>query len=219
MDYNIKFGDKVIDKCITVNCPVYPCVIGISNLGGLKGIVKCPDKFCERIQKKTDVCSNCNNTVPIWEGYYDLKKGKFYCFQCDKSKEKIEDEIEINNAKDKNSEFDVKFKIINEALQKRWGEFDIKSYCDINNDRKILSFYTPLGSHIPLIWKFDYFNITNETKLIDELSAFFDEFLEKFEKKTCDNCKFVGYQRSHMMCVDCVRNENSMATLKKDHYQ
>jgi len=212
--FNIKYGDKVAEYCTVDKCKAYPYIVALSNLAELKGAIKCPKQFCDRMKLGVITCSNCGNTVHVFEGYYD--KDKFYCFRCDKKEEgpKIEDKKEINN-----QTIDDKMKILKEFLEDKSSKFVFENYFSIDEKQQKIVIHNPMNtSHLPLVWDFTYMQITDTSKLKKEMGEFFKSFFDQFKEDKCSGCKLEEHKHAHMTCIDCSRNPSSAAMIKKDRF-
>lgn len=215
---NIKYGDKIIDSCITIKCSAYNTMIALSNNSDLKGVIKCPQIFCDRVKLLTHNCSICNKMQSIHDGYYEGKD--FKCYQCsDIPEKKVEQKIEEKPLSEVNSDL-VKQRLIEigdyfNKLSKN-PNFS-KYYFDVKMN--LVNFYNPVEMNNGIM-SLTYANIeqTATPVLIETLEKFFKSFLDQFEDKNCSGCFYEQWTPGHMICIDCLRNKQSAATVRRDRY-
>lgn len=209
---NINFGEKIKENCSLNSCPIYKYVVALSNNSDLKGIVKCPDIFCERIKESVIQCSKCKTLTSIFQGFFN-DNGEFKCYQCNENnKEKIEIVKNTQQTDEKMKEI-CKTLII---LSKN------KKFLDNYVEKKDYGyeFYNPFNTvPTPLTWSNGYINENSLEALKKEVLNFFSSYLEKFQEKDCNECEYGETHYQHMCCTDCSRNKNSMSLIKMDRFK
>ena len=219
---NIKYGDKIADYCVGQKCAVYDTVVALSNLGELKGHVKCPKIFCDRIKKWYFECVKCKHKVSAVQGYFNTKN-KFECYKCSPNQAEEQKEpkqkIDVKENEGEDTRVSGKLSELKKLIIEKSGNskfFDM--YADLKEGKSI-NFYNPMNSnHVPLMWNFDYIVNSSKEALKTELFKFFETYFKSFEKSSCEGCKFEPHKRTHMNCIDCSRNDQSMAFVKKDRF-
>jgi len=209
---NINYGEKIIEGCITTKCPIYNIMICLSNSSGLKGVVKCPKIFCERINKKIFKCHKCEQDNNIFNGYFD-ENNNFHCYKCkEEKKQKVEIERKTLS---KNFKLEkIKELIFNLSNNNKFFE----NYLDTKNGS--YEFYNPLNSSpAPLVWTEDYLNETGFELLKNEILSFFKTYLERFKEESCDGCVLQNTFYQHLSCLDCSRNKKSPSIIKVDRFK
>jgi hypothetical protein len=151
---NINFGEKIKEDCSPTSCPIYKYVIALSNNSNLKGIVKCPDIFCNRIKENIFQCSKCKTLISIFCGFFD-ENGSFKCYKCDGNKQENQEKIEIVN---NTQQIDEKMKEIGKTLIILSKN---KKFLDNYVEKKDYGyeFYNPFNTiPSPLTWSNGYVN-------------------------------------------------------------
>jgi len=216
---NVKFNEPLRETCVMFFCPAYQYIVSLSNNGDLKGPVKCPKIFCDRMKLINGACSKCKQSKPIHQGYYI--NSAFTCFECDSGIEQKHIEIKEGPAKEVTVSQNKIDALTKELLDKSKNSKFMQYYSDTNKEQQKISFYNPMNtSSLPLVWDFDYVNNSSIEALRIEVFAFFKSFFEHFEDApSCQGCKYENTTCNGMSCVDCKRNKNSMSILKKDRFK
>ena len=100
----------------------------------------------------------------------------------------------------------------------------LEIYWDIDKDNKMVSFFNPMNqTPTPLTWPNKYIENTNIEQLKLELDDFFQSFLIQFkdedQKKNCEKCLDENTNLLGMNCIDCSRNKDSKAIIKRDRFR
>ena len=236
---NINFGDKINKECATSDCPMYPHIVALSNLGGFSGIVKCPATFCSKMRKGTLTCSKCKVVVSVYEGF--IVNGEYFCYECaekdgdsvkelDEVKEELPEEIEPVEEIDKKDRIaklkkvsdkavQNKMAILKKRLEEKSSKFVFDDYIDFKDKSDELRIFNPINAnHLPLVWNFKYIQRQSPETLYQEVLEFFKSFFQRFEEKTCTGCEYEATVKMSMFCTDCVRNDASGAFVKEDRH-
>jgi hypothetical protein len=214
---NINFGDKIIDSCIKEKCPAYKVILALSNNADLKSAIRCPQIFCNRMRQEKYICDICGENKDIYQGYFENEK--FRCYKCK--------EMTVPEAYDTETDADVEInkELIKQKLDKLSFHFNkisknekfSKFYFDAKES--LINFYNPMEMNQGVL-TISYRTIERDSiqDLIKTLSEFFKSFLDKDKKSSCEGCFYEQWSPSHMTCIDCSRNDQSAATLRRDRY-
>lgn len=222
---NIKYGDKIIDSCRTINCPIYSHIINLSNNSGLNGVIKCPQLFCDRMEKEIFICKSCNSPKTLYQGCFN--NNNFQCYNCDDiekiNEKEVKEDKKINNSEEitgKSTNEDEKFNEIEKTLVELSKNKDfMKNYRNSKNKNEY-EFFNPLNNSItPLVWTKEYFNKTDIQDLKNEIMSFFKTYLDRFKEEDCSGCKNEETFYQSLDCTNCIRNKFSKSFIKQDKFK
>jgi len=217
MALNIKSGEKIMESCVMYFCPAYEFLVSLSNNGELKGPLKCPQIFCDRMKNVNGLCIKCGKSKPVHKGYYS--DNAFTCFECNQNIP--EKHIEIKEATPEETDIAIQKldDIAKELKEKSHNSNFMKHYSDMNEKSQRISFYNPMNNtDTPLMWSYEYIKNTSMETLKEELYKFFDTFFSSTKENKCGDCKYTN-NFQHLNCIDCSRNTTSVSILKKDRYK
>jgi hypothetical protein len=173
---------------------------------------------------KTRSCTHYNTIVAL-SNHAGLKNNiicpKTFCdwvwFKTEEKQEKkIEKECPGKGIENINEQL-ILDKVINEFKNTK---LDLNIYIDRDEKNKKFLFFNPMNSSpTPLVWEYDYVKIAKFEQLVKEIEDFFKTFLDQFRELSCESCPDAPTNLMGMNCVDCSRNKDSKAFLKKDRYR
>lgn len=230
----MKIGEKIKINCKVDKCPVYAVALALNNLSGPDYRFSCPEQFCLYMREYPIVrCSLCEQDKNIL--ICSLKDNKFVCAYCQEEVVNKKDEIkkletppEENKKQDDVLNKDIKiietikekigtiFKTLTEASN---GYLYVDNFVFEQSDA--FTFCNPQADDpnkgLLKVTKKELSQMS-EKGIKEILFKFYDDVLQRYEKKDCIGCAIAEHYPNHIECTECSRNEQSASIQKVDKY-